>query len=123
MFRDISPGCAASRRPWAALWHPFGVQDRMSTPKGCHSAAQGREAHPGNRSRAILLSLAALVFGTSLAHAQWQRQEIATDADFRGLSVVSAKVAWVSGTKGTFARTADGGRTWNVRQMPGAEKL
>lgn len=59
----------------------------------------------------------------SVANAQWQRQEIATDADFRGLSVVSAKVAWVSGTKGTFARTADAGKTWTVGQVAGAEKL
>jgi photosystem II stability/assembly factor-like uncharacterized protein len=59
----------------------------------------------------------------SVAHAQWQRQEIATDADFRGLSVVSSKVAWVSGTKGTFAHTTDGGKTWALGQVPGAEKL
>jgi photosystem II stability/assembly factor-like uncharacterized protein len=68
-------------------------------------------------------SLLILALGSSLVHAQWQRQEIATDADFRGLSVVSAKVAWVSGTKGTFARTADGGKTWTVDHVPGAEKL
>jgi photosystem II stability/assembly factor-like uncharacterized protein len=68
-------------------------------------------------------SLSVLALGSSLVHAQWQRQAIATDADFRGLSVVSAKVAWVSGTKGTFARTDDGGKTWSVGTVPGAEKL
>lgn len=45
------------------------------------------------------------------AHAQWQRQAIATDADFRGLCAVSEKVAWVSGTRGTYARTTDAGKT------------
>ena len=44
-------------------------------------------------------------------------------ADFRGLCVVSPKVAWVSGTKGTFARTTDGGKNWSVATVPDAEKL
>jgi photosystem II stability/assembly factor-like uncharacterized protein len=57
------------------------------------------------------------------AHAQWQKQDIATDADFRGLCAVSPKVAWVSGTKGTFGRTTDGGKTWSVGTVAGAEKL
>lgn len=59
----------------------------------------------------------------SLAHAQWQQQTIATRADFRGLSAVSARVVWVSGTKGTFGHTRDGGKTWTVGTVPGAEKL
>jgi photosystem II stability/assembly factor-like uncharacterized protein len=36
---------------------------------------------------------------------------------------VSAKVAWVSGTKGTYGRTTDGGQTWSVGTVPGAAKL
>jgi photosystem II stability/assembly factor-like uncharacterized protein len=64
-----------------------------------------------------------VALGGSVAHAQWQKQEIATDADFRGLCAVSAKVAWVSGTKGTFGRTTDGGKTWSVGTVAGAEKL
>jgi photosystem II stability/assembly factor-like uncharacterized protein len=67
---------------------------------------------------------AAIVGLCSLAvHAQWQRQSITTTADFRGLSVVGTNVAWISGTNGTYARTTDGGRTWNVGTVPGAEKL
>ena len=57
------------------------------------------------------------------ARAQWQVQPIKTDADFRGLCAVSDKVAWVGGTKGTVGRTADGGQTWQVLAVPGAEKL
>lgn len=64
-----------------------------------------------------------LVLCDSIASAQWQRQTIATDAAFRGLSAVSPKVAWVSGTKGTFGRTTDGGTTWTVGTVPDAEKL
>jgi photosystem II stability/assembly factor-like uncharacterized protein len=54
---------------------------------------------------------------------KWQTQTIDTKADFRGLSVVSPNVAWVSGTKGTFARTTDGGKTWSVGTVLGAEKF
>jgi photosystem II stability/assembly factor-like uncharacterized protein len=67
---------------------------------------------------AILLGLC----GTS-AFAQWQAQTIRTKADFRGLCVVSPNVAWVSGTEGTYARTTDGGKTWSVGTVPGADKL
>ena len=53
----------------------------------------------------------------------WQPQSVNTDADFRGLCAVSASVAWASGTRGTFARTTDGGTTWTVGTVPGADKL
>jgi photosystem II stability/assembly factor-like uncharacterized protein len=48
---------------------------------------------------------------------------VACDADFRGLCVVSDKVAWVSGTKGTWARTTDGGQNWLVGRVLEADKL
>jgi photosystem II stability/assembly factor-like uncharacterized protein len=67
---------------------------------------------------AILLGLVG-----SSAFAQWQTQVIESKSDFRGLCVVSSKVAWVGGTKGTVARTIDGGTTWSVATVPGAEKL
>ncbi|HMK20937.1 MAG TPA: hypothetical protein VK466_01305 [Terriglobales bacterium] len=46
-----------------------------------------------------------------------------TNENLRGLSVVSAKVMWASGTHGTYLRSLDGGDTWNVAQVPGAESL
>src|SRR6516162_7703524 len=72
-----------------------------------------------------LFHLAAVLLGlcVSIAHGQWQRQISRSDADFRGLCAVSAKVAWVSGTKGTYGRTTDGGKTWSVGMVPGAAKL
>jgi photosystem II stability/assembly factor-like uncharacterized protein len=72
-----------------------------------------------------LFYLAAVLLGLcdSGAHAQWQEQTIRSDADFRGLCAVSAKVAWVSGTKGTYGRTTDAGKTWSVGTVPGATKL
>ncbi len=57
------------------------------------------------------------------ATAQWQAQTIKTEADFRGLCAVNKNVAWVSGTKGTFGRTTDGGKTWTVGTVPDADKL
>jgi photosystem II stability/assembly factor-like uncharacterized protein len=44
-------------------------------------------------------------------------------ASLRGLSVQGDNVIWASGTEGTVLRTTDGGRTWNVRKVMGAENL
>lgn len=50
-------------------------------------------------------------------------QASGTDAGLRGVSAVSATVAWASGTGGTCLRTVDGGRTWLTVEVPGAERL
>lgn len=71
----------------------------------------------------ICLVAVLLGFGAARADDAWQRQTINTDADFRGLCAVNSNVAWVSGTKGTFGRTADGGKTWSVGTVPDTEKL
>ena len=70
-----------------------------------------------------LFSSTLLFSGQAEILGQWQRQLIETDADFRGLCAVNGKVAWVSGTRGTFGRTVDGGKTWRVGVVAGAEKL
>lgn len=59
----------------------------------------------------------------SVAHAQWVPQQSGTSVRFRGLSAVNANVAWASGERGTFARTTDGGQTWQSAVVPGAESL
>lgn len=53
----------------------------------------------------------------------WVEQVSGTDASLRGVSAVSATVAWASGTGGTCLRTVDGGRTWLRVAAPGAERL
>lgn len=63
-----------------------------------------------------------LLFSVS-THAQWIKQNVDTTASFRGLSVVNEKTVWASGTGGTVIRTIDGGKTWKVMVVPGAEKL
>jgi photosystem II stability/assembly factor-like uncharacterized protein len=55
--------------------------------------------------------------------AQWIKQNVETKASFRGLSVVSEKIVWASGTGGTVIKTLDGGKTWKINTVSGAEKL
>ena len=57
------------------------------------------------------------------AEAQWQRHAVETKASLRGLSVVNEKIIWASGTGGSFLKTTDGGKTWTIGKVPGAEKL
>lgn len=64
-----------------------------------------------------------LIFCSSVVSAQWMKQTVDTKASFRGLSVVNEKVVWASGTGGTVIKTVDGGKTWKVMTVPGAEKL
>src|SRR5438270_12693982 len=59
----------------------------------------------------------------SATSAQWIKQNVNTTAGLRGLSVVNEKIVWASGTGGTVIRTIDGGKTWNVMTVSGAEKL
>jgi len=73
--------------------------------------------------RPRLIALLLLCLASTSAHAQWIRQNVNTTASLRGLSVVNEKIVWASGTGGTVIRTIDGGKTWNIITVPGAEKL
>ena len=68
-----------------------------------------------------LALLLATVFQPSPA--PWQEQASGVTARLRGVSAVSERVAWASGAAGTVLRTIDGGATWQVRAVPGAERL
>ena len=57
------------------------------------------------------------------AGAQWVPADSHTDAELRGLSVVSPRVVWASGQRGTVVHTVDGGRTWTRDSIPGAAAL
>ncbi|MGH7482207.1 MAG: WD40/YVTN/BNR-like repeat-containing protein, partial [Longimicrobiales bacterium] len=46
-----------------------------------------------------------------------------TDELLQAVSVVDAAVVWVSGHGGTFARTTDGGATWQAGVVAGADTL
>jgi photosystem II stability/assembly factor-like uncharacterized protein len=70
----------------------------------------------------LLLANALLATPLTLA-AQWTAQTSNTDAELRGLSVVSPTVVWASGTKGRVVHTTDGGRTWRVDTIADAATL
>jgi len=50
----------------------------------------------------------------------WVVQESGSTASLRGVSAVNARVAWASGSGGTYLRTIDGGATWAAAKVPGA---
>lgn len=69
----------------------------------------------------ILLLLNTVLAGA--VSAQWSAQPSGTQVRFRGVSAVSARVVWASGDKGTYARTTNGGRTWQSGTVEGAAEL
>lgn len=73
-------------------------------------------------TKTILLLLGFLLINATAA-AQWQTQTSNATVRFRGVSAVSDQIAWASGANGTYARTVDGGKTWQTSVVPGAEKL
>ncbi len=75
-----------------------------------------------SRFRAVCGILAWLCVGAS-ADAQWTFAASATTAEFRGLSVVDDRVVWASGSRGTVARSENGGVTWRIDTVAGATQL
>ncbi len=67
----------------------------------------------------IFAALVAVV----LAVPAWTNQPSGVNARLRGVSAVTERVAWASGSGGTVLRTSDGGATWNRLTIPGAEQL
>jgi photosystem II stability/assembly factor-like uncharacterized protein len=66
----------------------------------------------------------AILFLSLTACAQtWVSQASGTKASLRGVSAVSARVAWASGTGGTYLKTTDGGVTWTAKPVASAETL
>src|ERR1044072_10052985 len=72
--------------------------------------------------KTILITLLLIICGTP-ARAQWVAQVSGTNVRLRGVSAVNRRVAWASGAGGTYARTLDGGQTWQAGQVPGAAEL
>jgi len=64
-----------------------------------------------------------ILLGLSPLSGQWQPQASGTDVQLRGISAVSAQVAWASGARGTVLRTVDGGEAWVKVNVPNAESL
>jgi photosystem II stability/assembly factor-like uncharacterized protein len=53
----------------------------------------------------------------------FEQQKSQTNASLRGISVVDSLTAWASGSKGTYLRTTDGGKTWQTGKVKGFETL
>ncbi|HEU4420945.1 MAG TPA: oxidoreductase [Pilimelia sp.] len=53
----------------------------------------------------------------------WQLSPTGVTARLRGLSPVSSRIVWASGSEGTVLRTVDGGRTWRQVGPPGVADL
>jgi photosystem II stability/assembly factor-like uncharacterized protein len=70
-----------------------------------------------------ILALAATNVVAGVPEIQWTPQTSGVTVRLRGVSAVSATVAWASGANGTVLRTEDGGATWQKMAVPGAEKL
>jgi photosystem II stability/assembly factor-like uncharacterized protein len=64
-----------------------------------------------------------IAFGAAVAQGTWTVQTSGVMATLRGVSAVTADVAWVSGTRGTVLRTTDGGATWQNVSPPEAAAL
>jgi photosystem II stability/assembly factor-like uncharacterized protein len=78
--------------------------------------------HGGFVRKIITFTLFAILSACT-ANAQWTAQTSGTTVRFRGVSAVSPTVAWASGDKGTYARTIDGGKSWQAATVPGASEL
>jgi photosystem II stability/assembly factor-like uncharacterized protein len=68
----------------------------------------------------LALGLAILQAGPAF---QWTPLSTNVTARLRGVSAVSDRVVWASGTDGTVVRTTDGGASWHRLTIPGSEKL
>jgi len=53
----------------------------------------------------------------------WTPQLTGVNSRLRGISAVSGKVAWASGSGGTVLRTTNGGDSWTQLTVPGAAQL
>ena len=78
---------------------------------------------------AVLIAVFSLV-GTSMALAHggdrdygWELTPTGSAARLRGLSAVSERIAWTSGSIGTVLRTTNRGRTWDSVGPPGTATL
>lgn len=69
----------------------------------------------GFLSLLLLLSLGSFCQSVSIV-------SFGTKTSLRGLSVVSEKIIWVSGSGGKVGKSLDGGETWKWMEVPGYDK-
>jgi photosystem II stability/assembly factor-like uncharacterized protein len=75
------------------------------------------------RTHAAVLALPLAAALLTAPEPGWQLQVSGTTERLRGVSAVSGRVAWASGSNGTVIRTTDGGENWTRLPVPGGESL
>lgn len=77
-----------------------------------------------NSSTIRLLAIIGIAISCSITMGQTiQRLDSGQTASFRGIDVVSASEAWVSGSDGTVIQTVDSGTTWSEILVPNSSEL
>ena len=80
-----------------------------------------------NRALVVLASavfaFASLGFTESVHQPKLTPQNSGTTNGLIAVSPVNSRVVWASGRAGTFVKTTNGGKTWTVGVVPGAEVL
>jgi photosystem II stability/assembly factor-like uncharacterized protein len=71
----------------------------------------------------VAVAVVSLAFSSGSHDYSWELKATGSTARLRGLSAVSADVAWASGSLGTVLRTTDAGRTWQSVGPPGTSTL
>lgn len=64
-----------------------------------------------------------IIAGAASAEVRITPQDSGVKVRLRGISAVSADVAWASGREGTVLRTVDGGKHWQIIKVPDADEL
>ena len=82
-----------------------------------------------SEARDLAVKVVALGFSVGIAMPAFGQTPVLTDQSmkssirFQAVSALSNDVAWISGTRGSWARTLDGGKTWQAGMVPGADSL
>ena len=85
-----------------------------------------RKKAEGQRSKVALglgLGLVTVATAVQAQRPELTDQTMTTAVRFQAVHALSAQVAWISGTRGTWARTLDGGANWETGTVPGADSL
>ncbi|WP_339875150.1 YCF48-related protein [uncultured Algoriphagus sp.] len=82
------------------------------------------------KSKLLALSLLVALFSCKKSEENladkpsgWEILETPVEASLRGLSPLTNEIAWASGSKGTWLRTIDGGKTWDSGVIAGLDTV
>ncbi|MFW6205758.1 MAG: WD40/YVTN/BNR-like repeat-containing protein [Gemmatimonadota bacterium] len=75
------------------------------------------------RTSILMIAVWALASHAAAQQPVATEQVSGTDALLIAVSAVDEHVVWVSGARGTWLRTTDGGATWQAGRVPGADSL